>query len=403
MSISQAQFVNTIRVSNLIPGNIYIHTNPNTPENDKSTILGLAVFPVRDGQINLTSVLEQVERVGFKLKDPFPTGSATIDLILPVTNKAKYIDITGKTFFYLQTPETVVDTVLSQNTQEDTIINFEPFITDLLFANNDYNAIINSINDQRNSKFRQIVDDNQPYEVEGKTFPLPSNIDALLAGTATEAQIPDSNYTKAGWIRARYEGSTTSAIGYGGVPSYLTGRPFTGSTHVLDLATGSICSIPQGDRILQEFLHTGPTEVPTLIEAKGLKTPFLQPLNTDDTTIPNVRVDETLDLNGSYATIKFVPGTEPIPDELIRIVSYTRDTGILTVERGIESDPGSGAISAIIPKVKVRIFRLEGSKIISFSDTQIWIKEKPKVIRTDKLGIVFKEDECPDVIYFRDI
>ena len=394
MSISQVQFITTVQQAGLVNSNIYIHTNPNTPENGKSTILGLAVFPVRDGQINLTPVLEQVERVSFELKNTFPTGSAIIDLTLPITNKAKYVDTGGKIFFYLQTPETVVDVVLTAATQENTIINFEPFITDLLFANNDYNAIINSISDQRSSKYRQVADDNQPYKDNGKTFPLPSNIDALLAGTATEAQIPDSNYTKAGWIRARYEGSTTTAVGYGGVPSYLTGRPFTGSTHVLELPTGSICSIPQGDRILQEFLHTGPTEVPTLVELKEIPGLTGVSITPTDLEIQNVTIDEAIDIEGSYLLLRvFVNSVAE--EEIIRAVKYDKESRTLTIERGIEGiQTSQGTIISLRPKAKVRIFRFEGSKVVSISDTQLWVRENPKVIRTDKLGIVFKEDEC---------
>jgi len=75
------------------------------------------------------------------------------------------------------------------------------------FYNSDYYAIPNNENINRYNTFLQDVD----YSTNPN---YPVNISAILSGSATPAQTPDSNYTMARIINPRYEGSRVSSADY---------------------------------------------------------------------------------------------------------------------------------------------------------------------------------------------
>jgi hypothetical protein len=83
-----------------------------------------------------------------------------------------------------------------------------PFGLDpILFYNSDYYAIPNNENANRDNTFLKDVDysSNPNY---------PVNRLAIISGSATPAQTPDSNYTTARIINPRYEGSRVSSADY---------------------------------------------------------------------------------------------------------------------------------------------------------------------------------------------
>jgi hypothetical protein len=75
------------------------------------------------------------------------------------------------------------------------------------FYNSDYYAIPNNENINRYNTFLQDID----YSTNPN---YPVNISAILSGSATPAQTPDSNYTTARIINPRYEGSRVSSADY---------------------------------------------------------------------------------------------------------------------------------------------------------------------------------------------
>jgi hypothetical protein len=75
------------------------------------------------------------------------------------------------------------------------------------FYNSDYNAIINNENANRDNTFLKDVD----YSTNPN---YPVNRLAIISGSATPAQTPDSNYTMARIINPRYDGSRVSSADY---------------------------------------------------------------------------------------------------------------------------------------------------------------------------------------------
>jgi hypothetical protein len=82
-------------------------------------------------------------------------------------------------------------------------IIIEPYITDSNFYNSDNNALLNSVNDQRENSFALDVDYGY-----GTT---PVNFNTLITGSATPATVPDSNYTSKKSTLLKYEGSKSTS------------------------------------------------------------------------------------------------------------------------------------------------------------------------------------------------
>jgi hypothetical protein len=79
----------------------------------------------------------------------------------------------------------------------------EPYITEPNFYNSDDNAVINLVNEQRESTFALDVD----YS-DGIT---PINFGLLVSGSGTSATVPDSNYTSKKSTILKYEGSKSTS------------------------------------------------------------------------------------------------------------------------------------------------------------------------------------------------
>jgi hypothetical protein len=96
----------------------------------------------------------------------------------------------------------VTQSIASSSQEYDSVI-IEPYITEPNFYNSDNNALLNSVNDQRESTFA--LDADYGY---GTT---PINFSLLITGSATPATVPDSNYTSKKSTILKYEGSKSTS------------------------------------------------------------------------------------------------------------------------------------------------------------------------------------------------
>jgi len=94
----------------------------------------------------------------------------------------------------------------SNISSSDVLVILEP-IFDIPFYGSDYDALINNYNDNRPSGYIMEVDYSE-------NSVIPVNRLAILEGTATKAQVPDSNYTAISSIRPKYLGSKLSSADY---------------------------------------------------------------------------------------------------------------------------------------------------------------------------------------------
>ena len=86
-------------------------------------------------------------------------------------------------------------------------INISPLILTPNITYSDYNAIIGNATDIRPGTLYQDID----YSSNATT---PVNFDALISGSATKANIPDSNYSTKRITQPRYEGSRSTSLGF---------------------------------------------------------------------------------------------------------------------------------------------------------------------------------------------
>jgi hypothetical protein len=97
----------------------------------------------------------------------------------------------------------LTQSIIPSSFENDPII-IEPYLSSPNFYNSDDNALLNSINDQRENSFALDVD------YTAGILP-PINFNALINGTAIPATVPDSNYTSKKSTLLKYDGSKSTS------------------------------------------------------------------------------------------------------------------------------------------------------------------------------------------------
>lgn len=109
------------------------------------------------------------------------------------------------------------------------------------FANSDYNPRIGNSDALKTNAVAKVVDRNTNQLI-------PSNLDAIIAGTAQAANIQDSSYTVAGLVAARYTGTKLNSGSVVGDDPALGLREFKASLHPVDSDVSTIKGIQLSDR-----------------------------------------------------------------------------------------------------------------------------------------------------------
>ena len=97
-----------------------------------------------------------------------------------------------------------LDTFYGPSTSSCASTILEPYITTANFYNSDENALLNDVQNIRQSTFLQDVD-------YSPSITTPVNFNAIISGSATKATVPDSNYTTKRHIIPRYLGSKSTS------------------------------------------------------------------------------------------------------------------------------------------------------------------------------------------------
>jgi hypothetical protein len=324
---------------------------------------------------DISQVLEQVERIYFEFGgDP---------VIAEVLNRAEYLDFTSNYFYYFQITPIIFDTVLSEVEVPNVRINFFPYIKGQTFYNSDYNAIQNSINDQKRSSFLQIADRNS-------LTTNPSNLDAILGNFATMAEIPDSNYTSTGWTNARYNGVESTGLEYGGISSAITGITFRASFHQFSVSSVIIRALSPEDKVVKTYLHTG-IELSPSFQINPFKLKILSPppigIDTGSISYNAYPVNTPIALNN----LLIITGS--VGSEVVRIIDYDLTNKVLEVQRGVgDTTPKVFATYDIFPIYENRIYELDGNKINSVDLGKLFVASTNKILKLDDFGVVYGEE-----------
>lgn len=380
--ITREEFILTVQGIPISAGDLYVHF-----DDIANTILGVAVHVTTVDTLDLTDILRQVQQIRFVITK----GGSSQQVVLDVTNRANFT-----TFFHCDVvPFPLTVSILDNDTVSYTISNvqFSPAVLESEYYNSDYNAVQNNVNSQRVSTFLQVAERDRLADI-------PTNSDAIAADTARRAEIPDSNYTVAGWIQSRYLGSTTDVTSYNNIPGALAGSTFIGSLHPPTTPTGSVCALASYDRVLQTFIHTGTQDYPTFEVGKPFKVLSTQGIDANDTVLKATLT------NTSAPIVKYdlLLISSSLAEEIVRVLDYNVQAREIIVERGIgESSPTTFAAGTfqIRPVRRNQIYKVEGSKAVALTDSWIWVKDPLSLVLTDKYGIVYKQAACPEIIYFR--
>ena len=157
------------------------------------TIIGMT-FPFTNG---VTSALKEVNEFVFNF------GGSTVNTI--ITGKQ-----TRDSYMYITVDPVSVSNLPIGRTlatdlplEEESEFVFTPYVT-VNFNNNDYNPLQNNSEGSKLNVVAQVIDRDSSQIT-------PTNISAIISGTAAAAEIQNCSYTKVGLIRGRYNGSKTTA------------------------------------------------------------------------------------------------------------------------------------------------------------------------------------------------
>lgn len=380
MELTQDEFLFTIQQLGVPANSMYLFAITGSTT---TSIQGIAVSinakPTETSteSENISEVLEQVTRVYFNF--------AGEDIVTEVLDRSEYLDALGNYFYYLQIEPFIFNTVLTDAEVANIRVNFYPYIRGQSFYNSDYNAIQNSINDQKKSRFLQVSDRN--------TLSIrPTNLNAILNDFADKAEIPDSNYTDTGIVGARYKGTESSDLDFGSIPSTISGVSFVGSYYPLSMTSQSIQNLPQADRVEINYLHTLNSRFPTFeVNSLRIKQIVPQPsFGASDTIIEfnQFPINSPASLNG----LLLITGS--VGSEEVRIINYDLIEKELVVKRDIG---GTGIKSftppyTIFPILENRIYELTGNKLSTVEAGKILVRNTSVILKIDEFGAVFGQE-----------
>jgi hypothetical protein len=389
-------FIQQFISSGLPNGELSVNVEEDEPEAGKSLIRGIVISTIDSEGQDLTSILQNVDRIILN----YPDNSSFVKVNLSIISKSKHFSPDpSTTFFYLKTAPTVIDSSIIVDEEQNIRISLEPFIQNrqqLL----DYDAVQANAQLQRLSSTQQVVNNIQPYLTGSAVRPLPQNLDSLIAGTADFAETVNSNYTKKGWINARYEGSLTGLTDFQGIPAYVNLREFEGIPYIDTLQVGSVnTEYLEG---LQTFtlVHTGQGALPELkqtiilsnisqsIDANTtvltLDNSFQSRAKFDRLLIPNqiLRIKQDAEVDGPSELVRFI--------NIKTVTATTTDINVTRKAAG-EETALSGAVVLIFALDPCQIFRISSNQIAPLSNSWTFIPEIGKSLRTDKYGFVIAE------------
>lgn len=265
---------------------------------------------------------------------------------------------------------------------------FSPSLNTTLFADSAYNILEGSIERNRQSAYIMQADRYKIGTLANPTYLGPLNIDKLLSGSATKADIQDSNYTSTGWINGRYEGTKTDRIDYLTEPA-ISGKFFEASEFPSGSSQGQINYLISSSQVVyKEYFFAGAGDTPGFV---------------DEYT--SFKSTATYDQYSTAITVRAEIGTAPSPikvGDLIRFlgsseIMYVEAVGFqstgtytLLVRRGYFGDPDTNIpVDQLLYRVKqVQIYNVVGNKLSGVPKGKILVKETGAIVTLDPLGFV---------------
>ena len=376
-----------------------------------SLIIGQRALSINGDTNNtdLNTVLEQVENIKFTFAISPPSGSISVDV--EVRDKAYYGPTltNGQPFFYIQFEPFQLDNIQQEPFLTDLFkyqsvqVTLTPYLLDIQFGFSEFNALLGNASENRKS-YKRVESNRSEDNV------LPTNLEAIISGTAAPATIQDSLYEDSGWRRGRYDGSKLSSRGNAGISPALNGTPFKGEVFSNDADNAFICSTNREQVIIEDMLHTSTTPLPKFVTSSiGLFVDGLT-LNFPTKTLYFQQPPQTgsIEVGNILSIINSDPAVGPTisGSELFLITSYDPVNSPLTasVERGyagttITTHPNDAPVLLVQP---FDIFKFEKGNteyLRLVNDAKIYVQGNNTIVDTDKYGNVINEFQCEYIEY----
>lgn len=353
------------------------------------TITGLTVTPTAlslDGETTSTDIsliLDQITQIIFTFQ---VTSTYSQQFDLEILTRVFYPNAGGNAFYYFTvTPAEILTDLSSEPIPIENLnqsVSFLPFLQDIQFSSNEYNAIFSNAQEPRKSNLTVESD-----RIKGRI--LPTNFDAILAQSAAPAYIQDSNYSSQGWSNSRYDGSVSSKDNYGGVTPSISARAFQGAVFDDDTEDDAICL--SDNRIVREYVHTGNDKLPSFTTSSLVTT-----LTTG--------IDDTVGLI-TYNINPALKGRIEVDDiimiedskELLKVTGHNEASRQVKVSRGYFSDATSHFAGRELFKVDLTdIFELKDStsNLETISKSKVYVVENKSIVYTDEFGVAVNQVTC---------
>jgi len=246
--MTQAEFIAYVQLPvNVVNVNIwYTQTAP-------YTILGITIPTLDANQVNITPFLDQVQ----ELTIPIEIAGTQQDITLVISTRELHSTPNGNFYFFLVEPYVVTSITLPSFIGIDASVSFTPAIDGTIFNESPYNILQGLAENIRKSNYIMFSDRYKVGTLALPAYTGPTNIDALLSGSAEKADVQDSLYSDTGWINARYEGTKTSDVDYQVNPA-VSGKIFSAAEYPLLYDTAQIAyQVSQSLVIYSNYFYTG--------------------------------------------------------------------------------------------------------------------------------------------------
>lgn len=222
------------------------------------TIQGISI-PVLTPSPNSADIrgyLQQATQVTIPLTSG---GSTTLDI-----QSSNYVSVstpstsTGITeYFFFTTVQRTIPVPTSPSIALGNIL-LSPGIIGAEFQGSPYNLSAGIIQNARTSEYIMLSDRYKISELSGSDgYTGPLNIVQLLTGSAVKADVQDSNYTDSGWIKGRYDGTSTNIDDFAVEPA-VNGRIFQASIYPKGAATDQIkFQITSSQVLYTDYFYSG--------------------------------------------------------------------------------------------------------------------------------------------------
>jgi hypothetical protein len=394
MPITSAEFLTIVDQTQ--PDKVNIWYNDTAP----LTVYGFTIPTVDNNDNDATQLLLTTQQINITLN-----GYNYTFVIQSRSSRTVTYQSQNVTYYFFEITPIVIDS-LADNTPIilSQIVVAIPDTTNSIFFGGDYDALLNNVQDNRQSTNIMVAD---RYEIKGGPGSTnPTNIDDIITLTAQKADIQDSNYSTTGWINGRYEGTPTDSTTYGGLDSAITGKPFEGSYFPSSITVDLINSqISSSNIVYSDYLSTSQDDLPSKpIEIRTKYVTDDEPIQSSGTTIfikvvpglplttPDIYVGDIITMtNGNSPTTQNFTEYMRVLD--IKPLFFTFEFLQLTVTRRWNNTP-LGVFNAGIPRTifkisnLTKIYQLNRNKIQGISRGRLVIKESSDILTIDGLGQV---------------